>query len=744
MSGTPADDAAIQAGQAPAADPATAEPVAPPPRPSRTRWFVLGFLIAGGAAASAAVAIWPRRPPPPPGPQWQLVVDERFDRPAALTAGWRQVQVPDYAAVRPMPDGQSSWRVEDGALIGEDRQGRVANIARTDLPAGALRASWRLTPQLSPLNLNCFVGAPNRLDGYTIHVGGWGRPDYVAVGRGAAILDACTLAEPLRIGRTYEFAVEFDQGVLGFSIDGFRLLSCRDPEPLPGSESGGLGFEVNWNTLRIDDLRIEVLPQPREPSPLAAADALASAGAHARAAAAYRGFIRSWPDDPLVPAARMRLAGALLRSGFATEGRAMLAELRSSPDQRLASLARFELLRDAAATAEAEALDLLMADLAQARPDPTLSRLALSLAGQALLVRQPDMDAAQVLSLVARIRRWSSDLSAGRVDELLVRCADRLNQLGRHEDVLAQVPEPAVPSISALLALGRYDEVHRRYPGIQWARYAAFSDTARHAEGVAALSEPFLRGRLAREGGAVAGDPVIASAFDRAYAQAQAEGGAPALLAHPEEVDAIAFALLELGRAEEALAVPGIAAATRGLALLQLGRLDEAETVLPADARSRTELAACRAIAAGTRLATPARWTWGYESRWSCHAYDPCFSHHFAAFVLPALLAWQTEGGDPRPAWRELAAVQQQLCSLRVDHRWRGLLSAAGVGEVLTQPFRSAGHPAREAALIAAIRADLAGEAGAAGAWRAYLAIASPFDAAARAWARQRLARLAP
>ena len=750
MSGTPADDVASQTtGQPVAIEPIAAEP----PRPSRTLWFVLGFLLAGGGAAAAAVAIWPRRPPPPPGPQWQLVVDERFDQPAALAAGWRQVQVPGYAAVRPMPDGQSSWRVEGGALIGEDRQGQVANLARTDLPAGALRASWRLTPLISPLNLNCFVGAPNRLDGYTIHVGGWGRPDYVAVGRGSAILDACTLAEPLRIGRTYEFSLEFDQGVLGFAIDGFRLLSCRDPEPLPGSESGGLGFEVNWNTLRIDDLRIEILPLPREPSPLAAADALASSGAHGRAAAAYRGFIRSWPSDPLVPTARLRLAAALMRADFADEGRAMLEALRSSPDLALAARARFERLRALAPSADDPGLDALVADLVQARPDPTLSRLALTIVSDTLFARQPDMDAEQVIALVARMRRWSAEFSAGRVDEILVRCADRLNQLGRHEDVLALVPEPAVPNISALLALGRYDDIHRRFPDIQWARYFACSDTCRYEDGARLITEPFLRGRLMREGGAPAGDPSVTSGFDQAYALAQAEGSAAALLRFPQETNAIVFALLERGRADEALTVPGILADARGLALLQLGRLDEAAAVLTAQARSQVELRGCRAIAAlaagdaalALRLAVrPERWNWTYESRWSSHAYDPCFGNHFAAFVLPALVAWQTDGTDPRPAWRELAAVQRNLASLRVDHRWRGLLSAAGPADVLDQPFRSAGHPAREAALVAALRADLAGGAGVADLWRAYLAIASPFDAAARAWARQRLAKLSP
>ncbi|MBN8525223.1 MAG: hypothetical protein J0M02_07800 [Planctomycetes bacterium] len=43
---------------------------------------------------------------------------------------------------------------------------------------------------------------------------------------------------------------------------------------------------------------------------------------------------------------------------------------------------------------------------------------------------------------------------------------------------------------------------------------------------------------------------------------------------------------------------------------------------------------------------------------------------------------------------------------------------------------------------MAAIRADLAGDASAAGRWRDYLALASPFDVAARAWARLRLERL--
>jgi len=356
-----------------------------------------------------------------------------------------------------------------------------------------------------------------------------------------------------------------------------------------------------------------------------------------------------------------------------------------------------------------------------------------------------------VLGHVQRLRRWSTELQLAEQDGLLDRWADRLNRLGRHAAVIELIPEATAAHASALLALARYDEVHRRFPGIAWARYMAWSDTCGYAEGATGLSEPFLLGRLLRESGVPAGDPRITSGFDQAFALARAKGAQAAVQQYPKEVNAVSFAMLGTGRPDEVLALDGITDAARSLALLQLGRLDEAARSLPAESPAGHELRACRAIAAlvagdgeaARRLAAvPPAFSWAYESRWSSHVYDPAFGHHFAAFVLPALVAWQTAGEDPLPAWEALAAEQTQRCSLRVDHRWRGLLGREDDAAIRAQPFRADGHPAREAALVAAIRGDLAKDPAAAGLWRAYLDIASPFDVAARAWANQRLTLL--
>ncbi len=721
--------------------------VAPVQRvPSRRRLLLpLLVLVAGGAA----VVGWQHLRQP--ASTWHLTVDDRFDQATASTRVWRAVQVTDYKRIDPVAFGRSGWRIVDGVLIGEDSQGRVGNLARTDLPAGAIRARWRITPQISPLNLNCFVGAQNRLDGYTIHVGGWGRPDYVAVTRGAgSILDSCTLEQPLRAGATYEFALEFDRGELSFSIDGRPLLACRDPEPLGGAEQGGLGFEVSWNTVRIDDLRIEVRPLDVSGNPLAAAEALASTGAWRRAAAAYQSFISSQPLHGLVPTARLRGAVALLRAGFAEEALPVIAELGSSQDRSVALLARFERLRALAGRVQAEALDGLVARLAEGGPDPTMARLALAACSDALAagdVANPE----HVLEQVQRLRRWSVELQLNEQDGLYDRWAELLNRLGQHAAVVEQVPEATAQHASALLAMARYDEVHRRFPGLAWARYMAWSDTCGYADGVVGMTEPFLLGRLLRESGAPAGDARITSGFDQAFALAQARGAQVAVQQYPKEVNAIAFAALGAGRPDEVLALDGITDTARVLALLQLGHLDEAGRVVEAEARTGHELRACRAIAAlaagdadaARRLAVvPPGFSWAYESRWSSHAYDPSFGHHFAAFVLPALVTWQASGQDPVPAWETLAATQTKRCSLRVDHRWQGLLGREDGAAILAQPFRAAGHPAREAALVAAIRGDLAKDPAVAGLWRVYLGLASPFDVAARAWARFRLQRL--
>jgi hypothetical protein len=721
------------------------KPAAPQRRGRLWLLVVLAVLVGGSVwlwqAAQAATRA-----------DWRLVVDERFDDPLALSKGWRAVLVPEYRRIEAIHLGGSGWRVEGGALVGDDRQGRISNLARVDLPGGALRASWTITPQVSGLNLNCFVGAPNRLDGYTIHVGGWGRPDYLAVGRAnGALLDSCTLGDPLRPGQTYRLGLEFDLGSLRFSIDGRELLACRDPEPISGSEQGGLGFEVSWNTVRIDDVQIWVRPQPRLVSPLAVADSLASAGAFGRAAAAYQGFVRTWPDDPLVPVARLRGAVAQVRAGFPDEALPVLSELAAHRDPAVSIQARYERLLAMAAQAPDDILDGLIARLAELRPDGTVARLALTTASDALFARSGDASAEQVIEVVARLRRWSSALGVDRNEEILARCAGSLNRLGRHEEVITLVPEPAVQHAEALLALARYDEIHQRFPGIQWARYMAWSDTCRYEDAIGQLSEPFLLGRLMREAGAGAGDPRLTSDFDRAFALAQERGVAEALEQFPKEGRAIAFALLGQGRAEHVLTVPEAGDPARALALLQLGRYDEAAGVIPAGGGPQAELRACTAIAAlaagdaaaaRTQATVPATWSWSYESRWPSHVYDPNFTHHFAAFVLPALIAWQSTGADPLPAWRQLAAEQRKRSSLRVDHRWLALLGAAGPEAIMAQPFRSGGHPLREAAMVTAVRADLAGDPATVARWRSYLEVASPFDTAARAWARLRLQQL--
>jgi hypothetical protein len=708
-------------------------------------------IIAVLAVCAGAAWLLGRHAWGPDGGAWRLVVDDHFDQATASTRNWRASLVPDYKRIEPVAFGRSGWRIVDGVLVGQDSQGRASNLARTDLPEGAIRATWRITPKISPLNLNCFVGAPNRLDGYTIHVGGWGRPDYVAVTRTpGVVLDSATLEQPLRAGTTYEFALEFDRGVLAFAIDGRPLLSCRDPEPLGGAEQGGLGFEVSWNTVHIDDLRILVRPHDGD-NPLAAAEALASTGAWRRAATSYQSFISSQPQHPLVPVARLRGAVALLRAGFADEALPLIAEMGTSPDRAVALEARFERLRALAPRVPADVLDGLVARLAEGGPDRTMSRLALAACGDALADGDEHGSVEQVLEHVKRLRHWSAALQLSSPDGLFDRWAERLNRLGHHAAVLDLMPEATSPSVFALLALARYDEVHQRFPGIAWARYMAWSDTCDYAAAATGLAEPFLLGRLLRESGVPAGDPRITSSFDQAFALAQERGTQAAVLQYPKEVNAAAFAMLGAGKPVEVLALDGASANARTLALLQLGRYDEAARILEADAPIGLELRGCRAIAALSegdsaaarrQAVVPEEFSWAYETRWSSNAYDPSFGHHFAAFVLPALVVWQTEGVDPLPAWQTLAAVQTQRCSLRVDHRWQGLLGREDGDAIRAQPFRAAGHPAREAALVAAIRADLAADPAAAGLWKTYLILASPFDVAARAWAAQRLAHL--
>jgi hypothetical protein len=675
---------------------------------------------------------------------WRLVVDERFDDPVALATGWRTSLVPNYRSIKPVDLVQSGWSVVDGALVGDDRQGRCTNLARIDLPGGSIRASWLLTSVLGGTNLNCFVGAPNRLDGYTIHVGGWGRQDFVAVTRSSGdMLDSRTLTEPLRAGRTYRVELEFDQGVLRFAIDGVQLLSCRDPDPIPGSEQGGFGFEASWSVVRIDDLRVQVRPQARLASPLAAADALASTGAHSRAASSYLGFARTWPDDPLAPLARLRGARAQLRAGLSAEALPSLEQLADAGVPAIASVARYELLRVRATMADDAVLDRLVDGLARSAPDVTLARLGLIAARDAVLARESRPSAQSVITLIGRMRRWAEQLGLPAEEtESFIRCAELLNAQGYHEEVLRLTPEATLPNIQALLSLARFDEVHRRFPAIHWARYDAWSDAGRLEDGLREGTDPFWRGRMLRETGRLREALEAVSPFDQAAALTQLEGPESALRRHPDQVMAIAVALIVAGRPGEALALPGLSDAVRIDALLQMGQFAQAAALAKPGSRKHLEATACEAIsrlASGDGTAAVKLFEQPVDYSWS--RYEDWFDQHFATFVLPGLITWRMEGRDPLPHWRSLAAEQCRRSGLRVDYRWNGLLGLADTTAILSQPFRGGGHPQQDAALIAAIRADLAGDPAAVALWNQYLAIA-PFEhQAARAWARLRSGR---
>jgi hypothetical protein len=670
---------------------------------------------------------------------WRPVLHEDFSRPGVLDSGWRAVHFPRYERLAPIDLAASGWTVQDGALIGDDRPGNVTSLARIDLPGGALRVQWKLTPLITDMNLNCFIGAANRLDGYTIHVGGWGRPDYLALTRGrSGLMDSRIMTAPLHPGTTYQLELELDQGRVRLAIDGVPLLDAVDPDPIPGSEQGGFGFETAWNKVRIDEVQVWVRPLARLVSPLAAADALASAGADSRAASAYFGFARTWPEDPLVPTARLRGARALLRGGLSNEAMPILAELSRHPDPAIAVSARFERLRALAPECDDVALERLMADLAQSHPPRGIARFAVNAAGDAVLARDRDPSAGLVVDLLGRLRRWSAELGVepGEIESCR-RCAERLNELGFHAEVLRLAPDVPGAGAMALINLARFEEVHRRFPQMYWARYHAWNDAGRAREGVAEMADGFWKGRLQLAAGLFADASTAVSDFDRAEALVHLHGSAEAQRLMPTQPSAIAIALLKLGRPEEALSIPGILADQTWDALLQLGRQDQVVAEAPEGSRLLIEARALQAIAAlasGQSPPPPAKevaFRWLREPDW--------FRQHFAAYVLPSLITWARTGADPRPAWETFARNQTQLCGLRVDHRWSGLLGRMDQAAIRAQPFRGDSHPAIEAALIAAVRADLAGDPQVRTLWQAYLDIAPPTQVVPRAWARLRL-----
>ncbi len=677
---------------------------------------------------------------------WRLLLSEDFSVTAALAEPWQAYELPDYSLPRGIAPAEAGWSIAGGALVGDDRRGRIANLYRPHVGSGPLRVSWTLTPLIGNQNLNCFIGGADRFAAYTIHLGGWGRPDFAALTRARDdMLDARVMAEPLVVGRTYRCELELDGGRVAFSLDGRLLLSSQDPDPLAGSERSGFGFEVARGLLRIDDLHVWTRPAPRRISPLAAGDALAAAGLHRRAAEEYLAFATAWAEDPEAAPARLRAARALVRGGAHDQALRLLDEPAASPDPAISGPARLQRLLFLKPPAEVATIDRLVADLAGLPVPPGQARRALTTAADAVWPTQERIADGRLPEVIAHVRRWASGLGVDP-SELWAfrRFANGLNEAGMHQAALELCADVPSATANALLGLGRFAEVTSQERFAPAYRTTALIHSGQPRQAATMSDDPTQQSLALRAAGDLAAATMTGTDRDRAAALAELRGAEAALAAYPQETEAVAHGLLERG---DAAAVPSLLPAEHTLhrrALMMLGRLDGLSPRTAGDdedLRFDLDLVHLQAIA---RLARGEAAALDPAQRfdWSPLPQD-WFAHHFGCYVLPGLLEHAASGRDPRSAWTALAAEQAGRCAGRIDARWSYLLGRSDLDAVRRQPYRAWGHPEREAALLRAIRASLDGEPGAGALWQAYIALARPGDVVALAWARLQ-ARVSP
>ncbi|MBA3685294.1 MAG: hypothetical protein H0W72_08640, partial [Planctomycetes bacterium] len=641
---------------------------------------------------------------------WRVVASDDFssydnNRFGERWQAWRIDR--DYTRADPVAIDRSFWSARDGVLHGDGSSGQINNLTWNGSLTGDLRIEWAVTPETGTTNINCYIGARNRLDGYVFHLGGYAIPTAITLTKGpkAEILVRKSLPAPLEMSRSYRMCMERMDDTLRYWIDGTLVIEHRDTEMLVGPEHQAFGFECATSTVAIDDLRISTKPLPLRASPLAVADALYAERLFVSARERYQEYLTHHPDGDQVPMAKYRAARCLSGENRVEEAIAAFAACeREHPAHEVAVDAiarRAALLLTLGREDEARAA---YGELArrQARPEVRSAAL-LDYSDWLMANRRPHdlrLDDPGLPAVIATLREGIVALARAldvpvADNAALVSCADLLNRIGSHRLVLEQYPEQRAVCASALEHLGLHHEILVRYPELTGAVVTALIQIGADHELVQLYPQSIIgietRIRLGQ-----------ATQFldhprrdVRALALLQLGRHNEILRDHRAERMICARTLARMGRWEEIRAEYADVAWFEGLALEQLGRWEERLAMGGDLAYVNYGLAFSR-FAAGAdaegeaALATaeqqPFPWTDSHHL-------------HFGRFVLGPTMRWRL-GQDESPieSWRRW----------RVEHRDRlgGLPErsyAVLLGEEVSVIW------GLEFEILAGVRAELAG-----------------------------------
>jgi tRNA A-37 threonylcarbamoyl transferase component Bud32 len=500
---------------------------------------------------------------------WHLIYTESFDSvdAAALNSRWLPLRATgwttdDSLVAQPIGDS-TTWRLHDGKLMVSYHERGFTDLAFRMPSAGNIRVEWDVLSRRKNQNINCFIGAMNRWDGYTFHVGGWNNPRFVGLTKGRHyndVLDYTILKRPLEIGRRYHFRMERENQNVRLFIDKALVIDYRDPDMLSGPEHQGFGFDnVSGGELALDNVRVYRQALPEKISPLEVAASYFQKGLWEEARRQYGYITEQHPDSWMVPVARYKSALCHRRLGHDTTAYKQLRQFEMRyPSHDLIPFALYERSKILAQWGHKADVESVYVRIAREYPGHSILRTIFFRLTEEMydaVSSHPEPSEEEIERGRRVIVSFAKLFGVGlEQNQYLAWAAKVAYNREQYTEVLRRYPEQRNQVARALFALGRYQEIIDTYPDLR--RWCAEAMTAqgRYDEVIEEFSEyPDLRGEVLLR-------------------QRRYEDALRIISGHP---NTRARTLMALGRPEAVLALPASAANFKAQAHMMLGQADE-------------------------------------------------------------------------------------------------------------------------------------------------------------------------
>ena len=255
--------------------------------------------------------------------EWKLLklYDFNHESTSDLNADWNGFHYYRFSEQKVYPleiNNRSPWSVKNGALHCDARTSgeRNYNLSYAHNVPGDMRIEWDATNfGERRLDLSCFIGAPNRFDGYLFHINQLYSESHRYVTRKEQYIDHSEKALMLEPG-TYRMRLEKLGDYVRLYINGELDFEFRDIDVLRGPGHQTFGFEVLSGHCVIDNVKIYSKPLPQKISPIMVANSLYANQRFEQAIDHYIDISRAYPGtelDALASFYKGRALSALLQ-----------------------------------------------------------------------------------------------------------------------------------------------------------------------------------------------------------------------------------------------------------------------------------------------------------------------------------------------------------------------------------------------------------------------------------------------